>query len=101
MIFFGRFHIREGQETAMAAAIADVLPPSRAEPGCIAIDAFRGLRDPRLFYIHSRWVDEAAFDLHASLAHTVRFIERAQALIDRPAEFTRTQSIDGVASDDA
>jgi quinol monooxygenase YgiN len=31
---------------------------------------FRSIRDPRLFYIHSRWVDEAAFDTHAGLPHT-------------------------------
>ena len=32
----------------------------------------RSTREPRLYYIHSRWRDEAAFDTHAGLAHTVR-----------------------------
>jgi quinol monooxygenase YgiN len=89
LFIFGRFHAREGHEDALAAALRDVVPPSRAEAGCVAISAFRSTRDPRLFYIHSRWVDEAAFDLHAGLPHTLHFLERAQALIDHPLDVTR------------
>jgi len=37
-----------------------VVAPSRAEPGCLDIHAFRSTRDARLFYIHSRWKDEAS-----------------------------------------
>ena len=50
-------------------------------------------REPRLFYIHSRWVDEAAFETHAGLPHTVRFVERMQPLIDHPFEATRATPI--------
>ena len=88
---FARFHAREGQEANVAAALREVLPASRAEPGCIAIDAFAATRDPRLFYIQSRWIDEAAFDLHATLAHTKRFVERMTPLIDHPFEVTRAR----------
>jgi quinol monooxygenase YgiN len=87
---FIRLHARDGEEGDVAAAIRDVITPSRAEPGCIAIDAFASTRDPRLFYIHSRWVDEAAFDLHATLPHTVKFIARVTLLIDHPFEAART-----------
>jgi quinol monooxygenase YgiN len=90
---FARFHAREGQEAAVAAALREVVIPSRAEPGCLAIEAHRSIRDPRLFYIHSRWVDEAAFETHAGLPHTVRFIERVQSLIDHELEVTRTRPI--------
>jgi quinol monooxygenase YgiN len=76
-----------------AAAIREVLPLSRAEAGCVAIDGFASTRDPRLFYIHSRWIDAAAFELHATLAHTVRFVERMTALIDHPFEVTRARTM--------
>jgi quinol monooxygenase YgiN len=88
---FARFHAREGQEANVAAALREVLPPSRAEPGCIAIEAFAATRDPRLFTIHSRWIDEAAFDLHATLVHTKRFVERMTPLIDHRFEVTRAR----------
>jgi quinol monooxygenase YgiN len=66
---------------------------SREEVGCLAIEAYRSTRDPALFYIHSRWVDEAAFELHASLPHTVRFLERVRPSLDHALEVTRTRPI--------
>jgi quinol monooxygenase YgiN len=59
----------------------------------VAIGAYRSTRDPRLFYIHSRWIDEAAFEAHAELPHTVRFLKRIQPLIDHPFEATRSTPI--------
>ena len=89
LFIFARFHAREGQQDAVAAALRDVVPPTRQEPGCRAIGAFRSTRDPHLFYIHSRWADEAAFEAHAELPHTVRFLARVQSLIDHPLDVTR------------
>ena len=90
MFLFARFHARPGQESAVAEALRDVIPPSREEPGCLGIHAFRSTRDRQLFYIHSRWVDESAFDLHATLPHTVSFLDRVQRLIDHPLDVNRT-----------
>ena len=94
LFIFARFHARPGQENAVAEALRDVLAPSSQEPGCLAIQAFRSIRDPRLFYIHSRWKNEAAFDSHAGMPHTVRFIERVTPLIDHPLDITRAEQID-------
>jgi quinol monooxygenase YgiN len=94
LFLFARFHAREGEADAVAAALREVLGPSRAEPGCVAITAFRATKNPRLFYIHSRWVDEAAFDLHAGLPHTVRFMQRVQPLIEHPLDVTRATALD-------
>jgi quinol monooxygenase YgiN len=93
LFIFGRFHAREGQDGAVAAALREVLGPTRAEPGCLAIEHFRSIRDARLFYVHSRWVDEAAFETHAGLPHTVRFIARVETLIDHPLDVTRARPI--------
>ncbi len=90
---FARFHASAGNESAVTEALGDVLPPTRLEPGCLSVHAFRSTRDPRLFYIHSRWISEDAFEIHARLPHTVRFIERMEALIDHPLEVTRAEMI--------
>ena len=94
LYIFARFRAKPGNESAVEAALRDVVPPTRAEPGCIGINTFRSIRDPRLFYLHSRWVDEAAFDLHATLPHTVRFIETVQPLIDHELDVTRATLIE-------
>jgi hypothetical protein len=39
----------------------------------------------------SRWVDEAAFDVHAALPSTIAFVERASRLIDHPFDVTRAK----------
>ncbi len=87
---FGRFHARAGSEDALAAALLEVAAATRGEPGCLAIDDFRSVRDPRLFFVHSRWRDEAAFERHATLPHTVRFLDRVEPLIDHPLDVVRT-----------
>jgi len=74
-------------------ALGDVVPASRAEAGCLHIHAFRSIRDPQVFYIHSHWKDEAAFETHAAMPHTVRFIERVEPLIDHPVEAQRCEKL--------
>ena len=94
IFIFARFHARAGQEEAVADAMRDMLPMVRAEAGCLAIDVFRATRDKRLFYLHSRWVDDAVFDLHAELPHTLQFLARVKPLIDHPLEVTRASVLE-------
>ena len=90
---FVRLHAREGEEKAVEEALREVTGPSREEPGCLSFHLFRSVRNPRLFYIHSRWVDEAAFQKHAVLAHTERFLRTVDALLDQPRDVARTEMI--------
>jgi quinol monooxygenase YgiN len=94
LYIFARFHAREGLEERVAQAMREMLPPVRAESGCIFIEVFRSVRDAKLFYLHSRWVNEAAFELHATLPHTRRFIETVGPLIDHPLDVVRTKSLE-------
>ena len=89
IFIFTRFHARHGFEAAVEEALREVMPPSRAEAGCLHIHAFRSIRNPQVFYVHSRWKDEAAFDTHAKLAHTVKFIGRVEPLLDHPLQAER------------
>jgi quinol monooxygenase YgiN len=91
LFIFGRFHAREGQEDAVAAALREVLGPSREESGCVFLQHYRSIRDPRLFHVYSQWTDEAAFERHAQLPHTARFLDKVQKLIDHPLDVTRAR----------
>ena len=90
---FVRLHAREGEESAVEDALREVTGPTREEAGCMSFHTFRSMRDRRLFYIHSRWVDEAAFQAHADLPHTVRFLKRVDALLDQSRDVARTEII--------
>jgi quinol monooxygenase YgiN len=93
LFIFARFHVRAGREAAAASVLAEQVQAARSEPGCLAIGAFRSTRDPRLFFVHSRWTNEEAFEVHAELARTTRFVETMQGMIDHPFEATRAHAL--------
>ena len=90
---FVRLLARAGNEGAVEEALREVMEPSREEPGCLSFHLFRSMREPRLFYIHSKWADEAAFQKHAELPHTKRFLELVDPLLEQPREVARTEII--------
>ena len=94
LFIFARFHAREGEVDAVEAALQEEIPQARDDPGCLAIDSYRSVHDPRLFFIHSRWTDEAAFDRHAQTDHTVNFIRRIEAAIDHALDVNRTKRLE-------
>ena len=93
MDFFGRFHMKAGGEREFAQALDEVVVASRKEPGCLEIHGYRSNRDGRLFYIHSRWKDEEAFEEHRRMAHTVKYLERVKDLSDQEPDLTRSERI--------
>jgi quinol monooxygenase YgiN len=70
-----------------------VVEPTRAESGCVAIHLFESLGKPLLFAIHSEWADEAAFELHSKLPHTVQFLKAAADLLTHPVQGLRAREI--------
>jgi|HubBroStandDraft_4_1064222.scaffolds.fasta_scaffold16574_4 quinol monooxygenase YgiN len=91
LIIFARFHAREEREEAVASELRDALTRFRKEPGCLGIEVDRLVRDSKLFFLHSRWVNEAAFDQQAERPAANQFVERVQERIDYPFDLHRTQ----------
>ena len=95
--FLVRFEPRPGKEEEFREELLRVVEPTRAEIGCLGIHVFETLRKPFVFAIHSEWVDEAAFELHAQLPHTVRFLRAAEELLTHPVQGLRSRQIGGGA----
>ena len=89
----GEFLAQPGKERAVEAAILKVVPQSRSESACLAINAFRSNSDASRFFIHSRWTDEAAFEAHAGLPHTVEFLTTVEPLLTHKVEVARLTRI--------
>ena len=89
----GEFRARPGSEAAVEAAIRAVVPQTAREATCLGIRAYRSRRDRALFFVHSRWTDEAAFEVHASLPHTVEFIATITPLLTHAVEVARLTQI--------
>jgi quinol monooxygenase YgiN len=90
---FVRFEPLPGKQQQLRDELMQLLGPTRAEPGCIRIQLFEAVRDPLVFYFHSEWVDEAAFDAHAKLPHMTRFLGLVGGLTTHPVKATRTKQI--------
>jgi len=93
LFIFARFHAHEGEEDTVEAALHEEIPQARHDPGCLAINAYRSVQDSRLFIIHSRWTDEAAFDRHAQTHHTLDFIRRVEPAIDHALDVNHTKRL--------
>jgi quinol monooxygenase YgiN len=93
--FVVRFEPAPGAAAEFREELLRVVEPTRAEPGCLGIRAFESVREPVAFAIHSEWVDEAAFERHSGLPHTLRFVEAAERLQGRPVAGLRSRQIAG------
>jgi quinol monooxygenase YgiN len=60
---------KEGEEEAVARAIAQLVEPSRAEPGVILYQPHRDPEDPRIFFFYEQYDDTAAYEAHGSSEH--------------------------------
>ncbi|PYT25697.1 MAG: hypothetical protein DMG57_24275 [Acidobacteria bacterium] len=95
--FLVRFEPLPGKETEFREELLQIVDPTRAEIGCLGIHVFESLREPFVFAIHSEWVDEAAFEFHTQLPHTVRFLRAAEELLTNPVQGLRSRQIGGGA----
>lgn len=93
LYLFARFHAREGDQSVLKGALLDVVVASREETGCLEINAYHSTRDPLEFFIHSHWRDRKAFEVHATLPHTVRFLDQVRTVIDNDFAPTLTERI--------
>lgn len=93
MHFFVRFEPRPEQAAEFREELMRAVAATREEPGCLRIEAFESLRPPARFSVHSEWVEEAAFDGHTDLPHTVRFLAAAARLLPHPVRGLRTRPL--------
>jgi quinol monooxygenase YgiN len=91
--FFVQLEPASGRATEFRNELLKVVGPSRAEAGCLALNVFESLREPLRFAIHSEWADEAAFEWHAQLPHTVRFVKAAEELLTHEIQGLRARQI--------
>ena len=72
IVLVARWVAREGEEEAVAAAVAQLVRAAREEPGCLLLQAHRDPNDPRVFLFYERFTDEAALAAHAETEHLRR-----------------------------
>ena len=90
---FVRFHAKPGCTPKLVAALQEIVVPTRAEPGCAAMNVFRSLDDPSAFFIHSHWKSQADLDSHMKTEHMQTFLAKLADLLTEEAVPSRTSRI--------
>jgi quinol monooxygenase YgiN len=93
LFVFARLHACPGRQAGLLQAMFEVQGATRPEAGCLAYGGFRSVRDQGEFYIHSRWRDQDAFDRHAALPHTVRFLASIEPRLDHAFKGTLAEQL--------
>jgi quinol monooxygenase YgiN len=93
LYIFARLQPKPGTELQVRDELMRVLEPTRGEPGCLRIQAYESTRGPLTYIVHSKWIDEQAFDAHIELPQTQRFIAQVEPLITDPLQAVRTKRI--------
>ena len=65
---------KDGEGDAVAAILAEITPPSLAEPGIKVFLPYRSPTDPNSFFIYELYRDELAWKEHQETEHFRRLI---------------------------
>jgi quinol monooxygenase YgiN len=71
-VVLAKWVANQGEEAAVAAAIAALVGPSRAEAGNLVYQPHRDPQDPRTFLIYEQYTDEQAYAAHGASDHFQR-----------------------------
>ncbi|HYP25393.1 MAG TPA: putative quinol monooxygenase [Blastocatellia bacterium] len=81
-----RMKAKPGMEEELKRELLGLVPPTRAEEGCINYDLHQSLQDASRFLFHERWESEAHLKTHSQSEHIRRFRARAADLLDGATE---------------
>ena len=93
LFIFVRFEPAPGKHRELLDELTLILEPTRAEAGCVRIHLYESTGEPLVYFIHSEWIDELAFEAHAELPHMRRFLGLAGELLTHPVQAVRTTRI--------
>ncbi|OBR53153.1 putative quinol monooxygenase [Paraburkholderia tropica] len=68
-----------GKEQELLERFEELVPATRAEPGCLAFIAHRHPTITNRFVVYEKFKDQAAFDAHLEYPHTKKFVEWVQS----------------------
>ncbi|MEU4422058.1 putative quinol monooxygenase [Actinoplanes sp. NPDC024001] len=79
---------KSGQETALREALTALIPPTLAEPGCIAYDLHRAVDDQGSFHFYEVWRSPEEHAANLKTPHLRSFLARTPELLDGDIQVT-------------
>ena len=88
-----RVRAKEGCEADVRRELLALLPPTRAERGCLSCDVHEMPEEPTLFLSHETWASDAALERHLMEPHVQGWIAKAAALLAEPIQLSRWRKL--------
>jgi quinol monooxygenase YgiN len=86
LVLSGTFTAQASAKASLIALAAELLPQSRAEPGCLRYDFLQDPLFPRRFVFFELWRSRADLDAHFQQPYFKAFAEKFPSLIEGQAE---------------
>lgn len=93
LTLFARLKAKAGKEDALRAALMKLVPPSRAEAGCINYDLHVDNSDSSVFWVYENWKDEAALLAHTKEPHYLELGSLKDEVLAEPTQLTKLSEI--------
>ncbi len=77
--------------------LLQLIPPTRAESGCLQYDLWQDPCEPNYFMFVEAWQSDTELDAHLDTEHLLQAGEQLQGLLLEPVEIRRLQQIGPLA----
>ena len=80
------FKAKPGLEEKVRDAIMALMPPTRAEAGCVNYDLHQSVDDKSVFMLYENWVSKKDLDEHLAMPYLQDFLGKANELFAEPVD---------------
>ena len=93
LTIIARVRAKPGQQARLRQVLLALVPPTRAEAGCINYDLHQSVEDPTLFVFQENWATEADFEAHARSPHVEASRKIVPELTEGRVEITKWKRV--------
>jgi quinol monooxygenase YgiN len=93
----GTLKARPELRDELEGILAAMVPPTRAEPGCINYDFHVDAADPCVFVFYENWRSDADLEEHMKMPHLQPILSQADRLLAEPVDVRRLTMISDLA----
>src|ERR1700693_4069311 len=84
-----RVRAKTGQEIRLRQELQRLVPPTRAEAGCLRYDLHESTTEPGWFLLYEIWKSEADLQAHFQTQYLKAFFSVVPEIADGPSEITK------------
>lgn len=77
---------KAGMEAQVKEAILALVPPTRAEAGCINYDLHQSTDDPSTYMLYENWTSKKDLDDHLAMPYLQDFLGKADDILAEPVD---------------